>query len=48
MHWYATLTDKKNLMVQDYLDYVHGSVLSMDNEVDNEGDSCLCYKVHHF
>jgi hypothetical protein len=32
LHWYATLTDTKNVMIRNYLDYVRGAALSMDDE----------------
>lgn len=38
MHWYSTLTNKKNLMLRDYLDLVRGSILSMDNDAENAAE----------
>jgi len=32
MQWYATLVDKKNLRMREYLDHIRGAVLSMDDE----------------
>jgi hypothetical protein len=37
MQWYATLVDKKNLRMREYLDHVRGAVLSMNDE-DNKMD----------
>jgi hypothetical protein len=34
MQWYATLVDKKNLRMREYLDHIRGAVLSMNDEDD--------------
>ncbi|KAF8964623.1 hypothetical protein BDZ97DRAFT_1619637, partial [Flammula alnicola] len=39
LHWYATLTNEKNLQMQDYLDNVRGSILSMDEDAPVVGES---------
>ena len=35
MHWYATLVNRKNLMLREYLNLIRESVLSME---DQDGD----------
>jgi hypothetical protein len=34
MQWYATLVDKKNLRMREYLDHIRGAVLSMNDKDD--------------
>jgi hypothetical protein len=45
MHWYAILSDTKNLRMRDYLDTIRGSVLSMDDEVDNPDTGFFFYNL---
>lgn len=36
MQWYSTLVDTTNLRMRDYLDTIRGSILSMDDENDDD------------
>jgi len=46
MQWYATLVDKKNLRMREYLDHVRGAVLSMNDE-DDKMDVDRMYFTEH-
>ncbi|KDR70621.1 hypothetical protein GALMADRAFT_43068, partial [Galerina marginata CBS 339.88] len=47
LHWYATLTDTKNVMLRNYLDQVRGAVLSMDDEDDDTEMNDVSYQPEH-
>ncbi|KDR80500.1 hypothetical protein GALMADRAFT_62166 [Galerina marginata CBS 339.88] len=44
LHWYATLTDTKNLAIRDYLDQVRGSILAMDNDDSTEENDIIMHE----